>query len=89
MKPAPVMQRDQLCSGRDTTSIEAEGQEMGVVRRFIYPKKEPLVLGLSYMMVLISYDTRGQKRWGGWREESSEILALVENAKGLRVWKFF
>lgn len=65
VKAAPAMQRDELCSGRDTTSIEAEGKEMGVVRRFIYHKKEPLVLELSYMMVFISYDIRGQKRWGG------------------------
>ena len=35
VKAAPAMQRDQLCSGKDTTSTEAEGKEMGVVRRFI------------------------------------------------------
>ena len=65
MKAAPAMQRNELCSGRDTTSVEAEDKETGVVRRFIYHKKEPLGLRLSYVMVLISYDIRGQKRWGG------------------------
>lgn len=42
MKAAPAMQRNELCSGRDTTSVEAEGKEMGVVRRFIYHKKRAL-----------------------------------------------